>query len=42
MNTANNKPEKHLQIKRPEKNCGTVKIIKAVTKIDFLFNIHIF
>ena len=42
MNTVNNKPKKHLLKTSRENYCETVKIIKAVTKIDILFNNHIF
>ena len=42
MNTVNNIPEKHLLKTSRENYCETVKIIKAVTKIDNLFTIHIF
>ncbi len=37
MNTADNIPEKHLLKTSRENYCKTVKIIKAVTKIDILF-----
>ena len=42
MNTVNNIPEKHLHKTSRENNCETVKIIKAVTKINILFINHIF
>ncbi len=42
MNTVNNIPEKHLLETSRENYCETVKIIKAVTKIDILFKNHIF
>ena len=41
MNTVNN-IQRNIYSKRPENYCETVKIIKAETKIDILFNNHIF
>lgn len=42
MNTATNIPEKHLLETSRENYCETVKIIKAVTKINKLSKNNIF
>jgi hypothetical protein len=42
MNTVNNRTRETFTLKRPVNYCETVKIIKAKTKIDILFNKHIF